>query len=43
MQALSFGEKCTEAVDAGKLTLSDVVKPLSMKATDKWAANAIYI
>jgi len=47
MHALSFGEKCIEAVDSWKLTLSDIVKPLSMKGVDKWAdkwaANAIYI
>ena len=30
MHALSFGEKCIEAVDSGKLTLSDIVKPLSI-------------
>jgi len=43
MHALSFGEKCRQALDSGKVALSDIVKPLSMKATDKWAANAIYI
>jgi hypothetical protein len=30
MQALSFGEKCEQALNGGRLTLSDIAKPLSM-------------
>jgi len=29
-QALSFGEKCEQAVYGGRLTLSDIVKPMSI-------------
>ncbi|CAA7268089.1 unnamed protein product [Cyclocybe aegerita] len=41
VQAFEFAFICREAIDKGEISMKDIVKPKSLKRTDRWATPAV--